>query len=44
MLANERNHCNEKPMHCNEEQTLLAATMEKLERGTENPAQIKVNT
>ena len=28
MLCNKRSHCNEKPVHCNEEQSPLAATRE----------------
>ena len=28
VLLNERSHCNEKPVHCNEEEPLLTATRE----------------
>ena len=37
-LCNQRSHCNEKPMHLNEEQTLLAATRGSL-LSNKDPAQ-----
>ena len=30
VLCNKKSHCNERPKHCNKEQTLLAATRESL--------------
>ena len=37
MLCNKRSHCSEKPMHCNEEQPLLAATREKPVQSNQDP-------
>ena len=43
MLYNKRSHCNEKPMHCNKEQPLLATTRRKPAHSDEDPTQAKIN-
>ena len=43
VLCDKRGHCNEKPVHRNEEWPLLAATREKPAHSNEDPAQPKVN-
>ena len=43
VLRNKRSHRNEKPVHCNEEYPLLAATREKPACSNEDPTQPKIN-
>ena len=41
VLLNKRSHCNEKPVHCSEEQTPLAATRESLQSNKDPTAKKK---
>ena len=43
MLCNKRSHCNNRPVHRNEELSPLAIIMTKLAHSNEDPAQPKIN-